>query len=1048
MKQFVLLWIFFGWLSAKPQDGTLDLSFAGRGYTSLHYLYGGNNFDELPRRSIIQSDGKILVVFEGQRFLARYNADGSLDKTFGENGFAGELVNFGAKDAVQLSDGKLVVAGDLFPGGTADFALVRFLPNGILDTTFGTKGIVTADFFGGNDIPVSMVLQGDGKFVVAGNVFTTNGDQDIGLARFTADGALDPDFDGDGKLTTNIATDPSGNSLDVVNTMTIQSDQKILVAGNFYGVTTNFQSIMTVLRYNSDGSPDTGFGTDGIYYPNFPAGSNSDILGISESGGKIIITGNLSLAGEGGFPMRLMIMRLTVNGTPDADFDSDGLVTVDFGADMSTGKDCVFLSDGNILVLGDFSTTAGFDLAVLRVLPDGSLDATFDTDGIVTSNLGFDQQYPESLTLLSDGFIATAQVMNPSAGNGDIALVRYNSNGGLVNSFSGDGILISYYMKGTSSDVLAVATQPDGKVIAAGKGYNESTNAYALSVARFNTNGSLDQSFGDAGVASVYFDPNIQTVTAVALQSDGTIVAGGNVETTLGTDFAIARFTSAGVPDANFGTDGKIIYDFDGYDYLSSLAVQSDGNILAVGGTSTSNFSIVRFLPNGTVDANFGTDGKVIIDFYGETDDANAVKVQTDGKIIVAGETYNTDIANYSFAAVRLTSAGALDNTFGTGGKAVIDFGAEADARGDYVLIQDDGKYVIGGTENVQTGLQTALVRLTSAGVLDPTFGTGGKVETAYTGEFSFNGLALQSDNKIIAGGDLYDGSHHFLSMTRYATNGSLDASFGTAGKVVSDMGEYVFPYAFAWDNGRIYAAGETASLGETAGWLAAFKAAAVPAGLPSISINNVTVSEDVGKATLTLSLNKTSATPIVVSYQTEDKSATSKGRTADYRMSKGSITIPANTLTGAISVTINNDNLTEGIETFNVIIKLNRKMVSLATIADSLGVVTISANDGALKAIGANDHKNRFQKETGIRKFAAVALPNPTSNYFTLLLQSGNSMSVSINIIDASGRLVERKTGAPANGSLMLGANYRPGLYYAQLIQGNQRLMLKLVKQ
>lgn len=352
--------------------------------------------------------------------------------------------------------------------------------------------------------------------------------------------------------------------------------------------------------------------------------------------------------------------------------------------------------------------------------------------------------YANSVALQSDGKIITAGEYV----NGGCVLVRYNTNGTLDNSFGTAGIDSTMSL----SFFRSIIIQTDGKIIAAGKGGN------GFAVARYNTNGILDNTFGTGGKVTTTMAGN-DYVNAIALQTDGKIVAVGGANGY----FGIARYTSDGALDTTFGTGGKIILYIGGYSgEAKSLAIQADGKII-VAGNANSKIVVTRYDVNGVVDNTFGTAGVVFTNVTSYTDEGNAVVIQPDGKIVVAGDSYNG--SKRSFTIVRYTANGILDNAFGTNGIDTTYYGDAAFANA--IMLQPDGKIVIAGKSNY-SGWGFTLVRYTTNGSLDNTFGTGGIVFT-YSGATSgANGVVMQSDGKIVVAGDYQGSFNHQVEVARY----------------------------------------------------------------------------------------------------------------------------------------------------------------------------------------------------------------------------------------------------------------------------------------
>jgi uncharacterized delta-60 repeat protein len=364
---------------------------------------------------------------------------------------------------------------------------------------------------------------------------------------------------------------------------------------------------------------------------------------------------------------------------------------------------------------------------------------------------------------------------------------------GLDPSFGVGGKVITDF-GGAGDAAAAIAIQTDGKLVAAGNSYNNVSSNFDFAVARYNSDGTLDASFGTGGRATAGVGGRFAFAYAVALQGDGKIVVAGGTVNGLFNDFAVVRFSSNGTLDTSFGTGGKVLTDFGVSAQAESVAVQADGKIVVGGFANLGggyNFEVVRYDSNGTLDTSFGTGGKVTTDFGLSTQgfsfaQGNSLALQQDGKIVMAGMALLNSVHN--FALVRYNSNGTLDASFGTAGKVTTPFATSFDpsapppnASAESVAIQPDGKIVAAGL----AAFDVALARYNSNGTLDPSFGTGGKVTTSIAASYdSLNSVAVQRDGKIVGSGrtfTLSDGNFHSV-LVRFNSNGTLDTTFGTAG--------------------------------------------------------------------------------------------------------------------------------------------------------------------------------------------------------------------------------------------------------------------------
>lgn len=403
------------------------------------------------------------------------------------------------------------------------------------------------------------------------------------------------------------------------------------------------------------------------------------------------------------------------------------------------------------------------------------------------------------------------------------ALVLAQTPAGTLDATFGAGGAVA----NTDFGASAVAVQPDGKLVAAGAANVNGSSNFA--VARYNGDGTRDTSFGTDGRATAGFGGNWERATSVAIQPDGKIVLAGGSVVGWFNDFAVARFNTDGALDASFGNGGKVLTDFGVSAQARSMAVQPDGKIVVAGEANIDggdNFEVVRYNSDGSLDESFGTAGKVNTDFglaeqgfsYAQ---GYSLAIQPDGKLVVAGAAYID--TGFDAALARYESNGALDTSFGTGGKVITDLRAGNATFGltsnwmSSVAVLPDGRIIAAGQANIVRGYGFALVRYESDGTLDTSFGTAGEVTTDFfllDQGFSLaqaSSLAVLPDGRVVVGGRAYhDGGFHF-ALARYDGDGTLDASFGTGGKVTPNFGrayEAVSSVAIQLDGKTVFAGG------------------------------------------------------------------------------------------------------------------------------------------------------------------------------------------------------------------------------------------------
>jgi uncharacterized delta-60 repeat protein len=366
---------------------------------------------------------------------------------------------------------------------------------------------------------------------------------------------------------------------------------------------------------------------------------------------------------------------------------------------------------------------AGF-LASAQAQVPGDLDPTFGTGGLVQFDYNTTGSGINAIAIDP----ATGKIIagGPVNGNSDGVVMRLNFNGSLDTTFATSGFQI--INTGTSNFVTDIAVRQDGRIIAVGGGGTIDT---PLPVVRLNANGSLDDSFAGDGIAELDVG-GFAIGTAVALQTDNKIVVTfRDTGISGGFEFAVARVTSAGALDATFNAAGVVpgVANFDptgNMDQVNDVAVQTDGRIVLVGEINNSgfpsntNFGVVRFNANGTVNTGFGTGGLAQIDFDGGADTAYAVVIQPDGKILVAGSAERAGQSRTDMAVVRLNTNGTPDTTFDGDGELRVPFSGAAVAYD--ILLQTDGRFVLAGSQQESIVPNFAMARQNADGTPDLSF--------------------------------------------------------------------------------------------------------------------------------------------------------------------------------------------------------------------------------------------------------------------------------------------------------------------------------------
>lgn len=591
-------------------DGTLDTTFD----PNADYLV--TSIAVQPNGKIIAGGGFTSVAPNGgaaavRNHIARFNADGTLDASFDPN--ADSNIN---SIAIQ-NDGRIIIAGSftsVTPNAEITYTrhrIARFNADGTFDATFDA---------GLDQAASTAAVQADGKIIVGGyfNNILTNGSPTATrnrIARFHADGTLDTAFS------------PGTNN--VIRSITIQPDGKILAGGYFTTITPNGGAAVTrngAARINLDGTLDTAFN------PNV----NGDVFSTAvQSDGKSFIGGVFNIVN--GTP-RDNFMRLGKGGLPDLWLNQNTNNAV-YTTAMQT--------DGKILVGGDFTTIGGVARNRLaRLNADSMLDTTFNpnVNGAIYA-----------ITVQTDGKILIGGDFTNVGGSALTRIARLNANGSVDYSFYANA----------NNSVRALAVQPDGKILVGGAFTNISGQARNYLV-RLTANGSLDTAFYNP-----YANNHINTII---LQPDGKILVGGEFTSIGGiARTGIIRLLANGIPDNTFNQNAN--------GGVTVLALQTDGKILLGG-----NFTGIGYIPRNRI-ARLNTDGSVDGNFSASINAAPAsIAVQSDGIILVGGQFNNVN--GYGIPSIaRLYANGSLDTYFS----------AYPNAPVRSLTLQPDGKILVGG---------------------------------------------------------------------------------------------------------------------------------------------------------------------------------------------------------------------------------------------------------------------------------------------------------------------------------------------------------------
>jgi uncharacterized delta-60 repeat protein len=744
-------------ITAFAQAGTLDLSFnnADIGFDSATGANGS------VRTASIQSDGKIFITGDFTSYngtpingIARLNANGILDTSFNP----GAGVNNPVYNSIIQSDGKIIIVGDFTSyDGTQVNRVARINANGTIDTTFNAGA-------GANESIFTSSIQSDGKILIGGNFTSINGISANRIARLNTNGSIDTSFDssvGANKSVRCISissngyisiggdfTNYNGRSHNFiarlnekgqfygggnregtngpVNSIYTQSDGKIIICGNFSGV------------YNSTGilKPTANIvRLDGSFNPVGYLENTVDILTsifTIQSDGKIVIGGSIKNNSINNPATEKRISRINADGTMDVSFDpGTGNNYANFSPSSNSKLGLIIQNDGKVIIFGDFTSYNGNRVnRIARLYINGSLDGTFNPKTGVNGTV-------RTTSIQSDGKIIIGGDFTAVNGTPINRIARLNTNGTLDTTFN-PGI-------GANRSVFTSILQSDGKIIIGGD--FTSYNGTSLRIARLNQNGTLDTTFNLANTG-------YGSIRTSSLQSDGKIVIGGGFSFLFpNTPFVavsnIARLNSNGTIDTSFNLD------LNGYSgIVNCFSIQSDGKII-IGGNHTSinggdKYWITRRNSDGTFDNSFATsrdwsDGK------GTFSSVTSTFINSDGKIYIGKIIIVPFTTSTMYRLERLNANGSTDDSF-----AIL----QTNGPINTISTQSDGKIIIGGGFSKIPGVIGSfsnpdiqipnILRLNINGTLDNTF----KLYSGNGADGPFRTISIQSDGKIIAGGD------------------------------------------------------------------------------------------------------------------------------------------------------------------------------------------------------------------------------------------------------------------------------------------------------
>ncbi|WP_306391229.1 hypothetical protein [Telluria beijingensis] len=773
----------FGVVRLLP-DGSLDTSFNDGG--TLQFSPRPGQAASVSHATL-QQDGKFLMVGLAQGSgtgldfaIARVGVDGRPDTSFGTGGSVVLPVGPGTDNAravVALEDGKILVAGTTRSSNNdVDSALVRLNADGSLDASFGTGGVAIARLTGGHDLFSQMAVQEDGKIVVFGSMnggLTTSTGAELMVARYHADGRLDTAFGNNGVVhipTQGIGTGVDPGAMEIV-------DGQIIVFGNTLD-DPGTGNVSTVLaRIDADGRLDASFNAN----PVSSVGGSVTVDGVTptvlDADAAIF---DADMAARGHYDGASLTLARQGGASSNDRFSALGEVSFANGVLLVDGIaiGSVTQAGGALTLVFDEAATQGLVNRAMHGIAYANASATPPASVPIAWTFSDGEAQASAVTEVR---IVVEQEPEPEPAN------TAPSFAGVPAGVAVDNVGISYWQ-------LAGSAAASGKLLSV-RGLVHDDDSFEVILARHNADGSIDTGFGDGNGRVVLDTDGINLNPAPLELPNGKIMLAVSTPGAV-FDFRIMRLNADGSPDTGFGDGGSVVVDVaPGSDLPIEMLLQPDGKVIVAGpgsvNTGGGQVVAIRLDEDGALDTSFGDSGKLVFAPPGGAVSLSHMALQANGKLLMAGFISAGIGASPDVLVVRFDADGDLDTGFADEGMLVQPLGAGTDnARAVHVL--PDGKILVAGTmRSPANDVDGFLMRLHPDGSLDAAFGAGGVVRAHLTdGHDVFAHMVVQPDGKIVTLGTIGATSSSMglggeLMLVRYHGDGRLDTGFGDDGITV-----------------------------------------------------------------------------------------------------------------------------------------------------------------------------------------------------------------------------------------------------------------------
>lgn len=734
-------------------------------------------------------NGKIVAVgyyddnSDTDFLVAKYNASGSPDLTFSPNGIKlYDVSDHKDDEALCVS---LASDGNILVGGIADGygSIIKINTNGALVSGFGADGIITYDvlYSSVEEILVSPGgnIYGLGKTFHTDNIVIRN----LKIQAYTSNGESLTTFAENGKY--------NNLNFQIWHESTIkgvlQSDEKIVVAGTTFGANASLDK-WTMLRLNTNGTIDTDFGTDGLVED--PENTTTRVKDI-----KIGTDGSIYLGGytdvDSDNPSQAVVKKFKPDGASDNSFNMIGSAYHLLAGGKSLIHAITINPEGNVFFAGSKADDLDIkDFLIASFKPDGEHDSDF---GVHTDRLPLTEggELTDMVRLDDGSFIVCGYAIGQDRQYG--ILRKYKADGSIEPTFNSSGA--SFIRYASDGDAQSTAVQSDGKILVAGSFLQNGSNT-GLALARFESNGNADYTFGNYGYVRLDLTDRREFVKDLYLYPDGKFLLAGTLNhPTSFDDYLIAKFNTDGTLDQSFGNGGyvnKHVGAYGKHNDLSQIAVDAEGRILIAGeanylGGSYGDATLMRLLPDGSTDDSFGDNGVAHVTLTVVNDMFTDVAIATDGSIFASGH----GTVNVGAVVMKFKATGEVDLDFGTDGQVFIDWDEESTTYSTDILIQPDGKLLVGciyrNKEDIWDG-HAFVKRLLADGQTDISFGDQGVAKPSLTGvnDQSLDGMLLGDDGVIYVSG-IYKNPTSTFYFSQIKSDGTEHAESFTTKNFVTE---------------------------------------------------------------------------------------------------------------------------------------------------------------------------------------------------------------------------------------------------------------------